>query len=52
MPGSETAWSYYDAGAEMIESKVSEATTIKRLQSKGEDLSGITIAIKPNWWKL
>lgn len=52
MPGSETAWSYCDAGAEMIESKVSESTTIKRLQSKGEDLSGITIAIKPNWWKL
>lgn len=46
-----TNWKYYYAGDEICESKISESTTIYKLNTVG-NFNNITITITPRWWEL
>lgn len=45
-------WKYYNAGDEICNSKISEATSIYNLEDSNDPLSGLTISIIPRWWNL
>lgn len=55
-PQSESDWIHYNQNDLVVESKISEETTIKYLvldtDSKGQETNNIKISIIPRWWKI
>lgn len=55
-PQSESDWIHYNQNDLIVESKISEETTIKYLvldtNSKGQEINNIKISIIPRWWKI
>ena len=55
-PQSESDWIHYNPNDLIVESKISEETTIKYLvldtASKEQETNDIKISIIPRWWKI
>lgn len=47
-----SSWKYYEAGEEICNSKITEATTIYNLEDTQDSLSSLSITITPRWWSL